>query len=682
MRTIGATALRTIALAAAAATIVGSAAPTAAAEPPPPDGGVLGASWTATADAPGMYPGVHIDWDVPVAMSDGTILKVNVYRPMDSAGRIVDTPLPTILNMTPYTKLVSMLADSAISIPVLYDTFVSLTNRFDLFDLEGTPFTGIGNQIRTLSSGIGRNFSVDRDLIRSGYTQVVADVRGTGFSQGIWQVFAEREQQDTVEMIDWTAAQPWSNGNIGMSGVSYSGINQLKAAERNPPALKAIFPVEPGSDLVRDVVAPGGGVGVGFLPAWLAAVNGAKWLPDLAAILQGQFDWKWLADRAASPITFIDLLVRALFVTSVESIPEDLRTYLDPNGPFRTGATGHPDRIEVPTFLVGGWHDIFTNSEPRVFQAISLPTEQKKLLMGDFYHGTVGSGLGTPGAPPRLDVLQRAWFDKWLKGIDNGIENYAPATLFQQGGAWTTTDSYPRAGMTYSRQYLSARPSGTTGVVAHDGSLTPTPPTEPATLTVSPGLSTMCSQDAAQILAGVLGIIDGCAEDSRVSEVAALTFTGDPVEQPTEISGPVNVHLNTVLDATDGYWSATLNDVAPDGTSTVLTSGQLTASLRAVDDGKSLRSPNGDYTDPFQFLALEQRLPVVPGQPTALDVGLAPTDAVLQPGHRLRVDIYAANFPKGMMIPALLLESQLRPQRLVLDPGAPSFVNLPSSTTL
>ncbi len=287
--------------------------------------------------------------------------------------------------------------------------------------------------------------------------------------------------------------------------------------------------------------------------------------------------------------------------------------------------------------------------------------------------------MGVAGAPPRMDVLQRAWFDKWLKGIDNGIDRYSPAMLFQQGGSWVGSDQFPRAGMTYARQYFSADPSGTTGIVAYDGSLSSSPPTTASTLAVAPGLSTMCSRDGAQGTAGLLGIVDGCGKDSRVAEVAALTFTGRPVAEPTLISGPVNVHLNTVLDTTDGYWSATLNDVAPDGNSTILTSGQLTASLRKNDDSKSTKSANGDYTAPFPTLTLADRQAVVPGQPTTLDVGLVATDAVLQPGHRLRVDIYAANFPKGMMIPALLLEAQLKPQHLVLDPNAPSFVNVPSN---
>ncbi|MFI9504473.1 CocE/NonD family hydrolase [Nocardia sp. NPDC052566] len=634
-------------------------------------------AWTAAQDEAPKYPGVHIDWDVPITMSDGVVIKANVYRPMDAAGRIVDTPLPTIVNMTPYTKLAYMLLDSGLSIPGLSDPLVTLINRFDLFNLNGTPFSGFGDQVKTLSGGIARAVTADRKLIQSGYTEIVADLRGTGFSQGVWQAFGEREKQDTAEIAEWAARQPWSDGKVGLAGVSNGGISALQGAEQQPPSVQAVFSVIPGSDLLRDTLAPGGGFVVGFVPFWLAGINVAKWLPDLVSIATGGFDWKWLADRVASPVTFLDTLIRALFVLSVDSIPPDMRALLDPDGPFRVGITGHPDKVEAPTFIVGGWHDIFANSQPEAYNAIPLPTSQKKLLMGDWYHSTAGAGLGVAGAPPRIDALQRAWFDKWLKGIDNGIDRYSPLTLWQQGGGWTSTDQFPRPGMTYTRQYLSAEPSGTTGAVVHDGSLRAEPPTSPTRLTVAPGLSTVCSRDGAQGTAGIMGIIDACGKDSRIAETAALTFTGNPVAEPTLLSGPINVHLNTVLDATDGYWSATLNDVAPDGTSTVLSSGQLTASLRKNDDGKSKILPNGDYTAPFPVLTLADREPVAPGQPTVLDVGLVATDAVLPPGHRLRVDIYAANFPRGMMIPALLLESQLRPQHLELDPASPSWVNVP-----
>ena len=639
-----------------------------------PDGGAAGVAWAAVADGPQQYPGVHIDWDVPITMSDGTVLKSNVYRPMDAAGRIVDTPAPTIVNMTPYTKLISMIADSAGSIPGLSDVLLQL---FRDINFSGTPFDGITDLTRAFGGGLIRSFSVDRSLIQSGYTQVVVDVRGTGFSQGIWQVFQEREQQDTLEVIDWASKQPWSDGKIGMTGVSYSAINQVKAAAAQPPALKAIFPTEPGGDLLRDILATGGGFGIGFIPLWLAAVNLTKLTPDMVSILQGNFDWKWLADRAASPLTFFDMVIAALTVPSVDQIPPNLQELLQEDSSLRQGMLVEPEKIKIPTFVIGGWHDIFTNSEPKIYNAIDVPPGQKQLIMDDSYHINPGAGFGSPGYPPRLDVLQRAWFDKWLKGIDNGIDTYGPITSFQQGGAWTTTDQFPRAGMNYERMYLSGAPSGTTNASLHDGSLGRQEPGGFTRLTVGPGLASLCSRDNAQITAGALAIFSGCAKDGRPHELNGLTFTSAPVAEPTLISGPVNVHLNTVLDATDGYWSATINDVAPDGRSTVLTSGQITSSLRAIDESKSARSSNGDLTDPYNILTLDTRQPIVPGQPTAIDIGLTATDAVLQPGHRLRVDVFASNFPRGMLLRPLLNESELKPQHLDLDPNAPSYVNIP-----
>lgn len=80
----------------------------------------------------------------------------------------------------------------------------------------------------------------------------------------------------------------------------------------------------------------------------------------------------------------------------------------------------HPERIRIPTFVVGGWRDVFTNTEPLIYQRIQAPAGHKQLLMGNAYHINPGADFGEPGNPPRLDVLQRAWFDKWLEGIDNG----------------------------------------------------------------------------------------------------------------------------------------------------------------------------------------------------------------------------------------------------------------------
>ncbi|WP_324192565.1 CocE/NonD family hydrolase [Nocardia transvalensis] len=654
-------------------TVAGLLVPSATATTP--DGGALGAQWTAAEDGPQQYPNIYIDWDVPITMSDGTVLKANVYRPADANGPIA-TPTPTIVNLIPYTKLISMIAMTGTSIPVFSDALIKF---FRSFDLTGTPFDGITDVTRLAGGGIVRSFAVDPNLIRSGYTQVVVDVRGTGFSQGVFELFGPREQQDTGEVFDWVRRQPWSNGTLGMSGVSYSAINQLQAAQNFPGAVQAFFPVEPSDDTLRDLIAPGGAVGIGFIgPLLVLAINLPKLVPDLMSIVQGRFDWKWLADRLSSPMTFVWEGIQGLLLSSVNDLTPYLRDLVRPDGPLRPGLHADATKVTAPTMVIGGWHDLFARSVPDIYNKIPLPPGRKQLVMGDGYHGTGGFDMrGQNGEPPRIDVLQRAWFDKWLKGIDNGIDTYGPVTLWQQGSGWTTTDRFPRAGVEHRRLYLSAAPSGTGGHSVHDGSLSAAAPDQPARLTVAPGLASVCSRDSAQITMGFSGAIPGCGEDERFHEREGLTFTSAPVAAPTTISGPIAVRLNTVHDATDGYWTVTVNDVAPDGKSTVLTTGQLVSSLRKVDDSRSDRSPNGDYTKPFHSLTLEDLLPVIPGQPTALDIEITPTDAVLHPGHRLRVDVFASNFPKGEPLGPMLFGSQLKPEHLDIDPQAPSYINIP-----
>ncbi|QVI23050.1 CocE/NonD family hydrolase [Nocardia tengchongensis] len=672
-------ALRATVLAATAALLLPLTGITAdAITPTGPDGGAAGVAWTNTQDGAQQYPNVFIEWDVPITMSDGTVLKGNVYHPADAAGRPIDAPTPTVLNMTPYTKLVSNVADSAFSIPGLSD---ALLNVFRNIHLDGTPLTGFGELLNAAGNGELRNFSVDRQLIKSGYTQVVVDVRGTGFSQGEWDMLRGREQQDTIETIDWASKQRWSNGRIGMSGLSYSAINQVQAAEKQPPALKAIFPIVPGSDLIDDVLAPGGGFGFNFIPLWLSAINGLKWVPDLASIAAGSFDFKWLQDRVDDPFGYLDVLMSAYTSTTMDGLDPRVKDMLNGLTQDRQEWLGDPSRIQIPTFVTGGWHDLFTYSESKIYNQIPLPPGQKQLLMGNTYHVTSGADVNRVGAPPRLDVLQRAWFDKWLKGIDNGIDQYGPVTLKTQGGGWDTQGGFgPTAPASeaaeYRRMYFSAQSSGAANSL-HDGSLTAAANGDADRLTVAPGLTTVCSNDAAQASAGILNLIDGCSKDSRVAETNALTFTSARVAEATTISGPIAVHLNTVQDAADGYWTVTVNDVAPDGQSTVLTSGELMASLRQVDEARSTRSPNGDYTDPRAFTSLDKRQETVPGEATTLDIALGGTQAVLQPGHRLRVDVFAGNFPKGLPILPMLIDTGLKPQHLQLDADRPSFVNIP-----
>ncbi|MGW6375065.1 CocE/NonD family hydrolase [Rhodococcus sp. NPDC055112] len=644
--------------------IVGAtlAAPAAIAEP----AAEAGKDWTELVDAPPQYPGIAVEKDVPITMSDGVVLRANVYRAADADGKAIEGRVPTVVNLTPYTRFVDTLIDEVANHPALGPRLMDFVGNLDF---SATPLDGITELTQVVRGGGARLLGVNRDLVQNGYAQVIVDVRGTGYSNGTWGTFDEREQQDTVEVLDWVRGRNWSNGTTGMAGMSYSAINQIQAAGRNPEGLKAIFPVIPGQDFHREVAAPGGVLGSGFMPLWIFGVNFLKWMPPFESLVKGQFDPQWLLDRASDPITLVPEVFQALFYG--DSPPLD-------DGDFYATRGVDASKVTIPTFIYGGWKDIFKRGEPRLYNDIPLPPGRKQLMMDETYHINPGYRLGLPGSPPRLDVLERAWFDRWLKGIDNGIDDYGPVTMYQQGGGWTSTESFPRPGADHRRMYLSAAPSGTAGHARGDGSLSPQVPTEPNAMTVFPGLRMACSRDTASGTAGIGAILgSACTRDTRFAEGEALTFTSAAVDSPTAISGPINVHLNTVTEAAEGVWHVTVNDVAPDGTSTILSNGALLSSRRAIDESRSERSANGDYTVPVHPLTKSTIEPATPGLPTVLDIDVDATDAVLQQGHRLRVDIFATDLPR--LLPSLpdLVAGGLRPQHLALDPRQPSFVNLP-----
>ena len=183
-------------------------------------------AWTPE---PGHY-GVSAPEEHSVKMSDGTVLRADVYYP---AGAPADAKFPVVLAMTPYGK-------------------------------RSTVTTRSGDD----SEGGGNGYFPY--LVRRGYINVVADVRGTGSSDGDFELFGPREVQDGVELTRWAAGVNHSDGRVGGAGVSYAGLNQLATAAAIGPGspLKAIFPVAAGNDLYRDLVFAGGIPNIVFAAGW------------------------------------------------------------------------------------------------------------------------------------------------------------------------------------------------------------------------------------------------------------------------------------------------------------------------------------------------------------------------------------------------------------------------------
>ena len=190
---------------------------------------------------PAKY-GVGKTVDEPVTMKDGTVLRADVYYPTDSSGQQAAGKFPVVLTLTPY-----------------------------------------GKGVLGASSSAGGQTGPNDYLVERGYIDVVADVRGTGDSEGEFGLFDPVQDSDGATLVNWAAARPGSDGKVGMYGASYLGIDQLLTAAALPKGspLKAIFPVVPGNDLYKDTATMGGIIDIEFSAFYLALTGGlnssARW---------------------------------------------------------------------------------------------------------------------------------------------------------------------------------------------------------------------------------------------------------------------------------------------------------------------------------------------------------------------------------------------------------------------
>ncbi len=162
--------------------------------------------------------------------------------------------------------------DHALHVPVVSKAMKTAAGSVDA---TGTAFEGLTKLTQTLAGGVFDVFGINRTLVRSGYVQIIVDVRGTGASHGKWEILGAREQQDSVEILDWVREQEWCDGKLGLAGWSYSAINSLQGADKRPEGLGAVFAVEGCDDIVRDIYITGG-MPSAFIPAWLSVSSRLK----------------------------------------------------------------------------------------------------------------------------------------------------------------------------------------------------------------------------------------------------------------------------------------------------------------------------------------------------------------------------------------------------------------------
>ncbi|TMA79994.1 MAG: CocE/NonD family hydrolase [Deltaproteobacteria bacterium] len=605
-------------------------------------------SWTA-APQPAAAGSYVLTSDVRIAMPDGVLLDSDEYVPTEGC------PCPTILVQTPYRK-----SGSAV---------------------------GEGNTI----------------FPSNGYAMIVVDVRGTGSSEGSWDSFGPKEQQDGATLVQWAASRPYSNGIVGLSGVSYSAINQFLTVEQpGTDAVKAIFPIVPMSDAYRDVTWAGGNTDAGFIPLWLGLVNGLAMIPAddaqsqpqiaLNAESQHALDVAEFGGQAVLDATFggYEMMLPSALVAFPEQAYDG--DFYRIRSPIRNiGA------VNIPTFIVGGTYDIFQRGEPILFNALKLSRSKKKLLIGPWYHTTAGNGLTADDGSspvydtngtliPSLNNLQLAWFDHWLKGIDNGIQMFPTVETYYLGaGKWVGDRRYPASHTKYRRWYLSANPGSGSSLYA--GSLAPVTDAADTTATLPwIPLNGTCSRSTTQWTAGLVAGWN-CENDNSPSEALAATFTTPPFTAPYALSGPINADIWISSNVSDTQIIATISDVDPSGASSQITAGTLVASLRAETPTRCHSTvadcsvyARSQVIEPWHPYTHASQTPLTPDAPTELQIEIFPTSAVIPAGHSLRLTLATGDFPHETLTLSTLVNSAGGIDTIYLGPDHPSSIYVGTPT--
>lgn len=596
------------------------------------------------------YARIHRVRNVGISMSDGAVLSADLALPGDRAGPVSE-PLPLVVTFTPYNKIFQRGFGGSWA--------RALGERIGGSDRR--HFTG-RDLLHALAGGGLAASGMNPTLVRRGYAHLMVDVRGTGSSTGEWDFFSDAEQRDYLEVLHWAREQPWCNGKLAVAGISYGALAALIVAGLRPDGLAAIFAIEGGENAVREL-GLAGGVPSPMVAIWIGAVNLLKWFPSPRGLLKTGAWRRYLRDRVSAPASWLKRAVRIAWV------PDHPDVWLNA---MWAGRVARLEQITVPVWIHGGWHDVYGRSNFRMYDRIATAPGAKQLVVDDAYHLGPGSGFGMPDAPQYLDEIQCAWFDRWLKGIENGIDRYGPITVRRLGDGWLSREVYPDPAARVRRLYLSDGASGTARHAGRDAALTDRIPVGKQRLQLPRGRGSVRSNNTAVTSIGLATLFGRAfGADDRHAEATAVTFTSAVFDGDIALSGPLNLHLWVEAEGSEAFWSVMVTDVEPGGASVPITRGALLSSLRAVDRAAS-SYVDGELLVAEHALTAESVLPVVAGRPFDIDIDIDVTDTVLRAGHRLRVAVSRGSFPRHV-----LSRSQRRRvggQTIVIDPAHPSYL--------
>ncbi|MEV6772148.1 CocE/NonD family hydrolase [Nocardia sp. NPDC051030] len=631
--------LTVVALAISSASPAG-AVPTSGPVPSAPANFGLPADYQPTPEKYGI--GYELGHVVP--LSDGTQLQAEVRYPTDPAtGQRAAGDFPVIVNFTTYGAVTSALT-------------AAITGVIDDLHIQ------LPDQLKDVRRVINQATSAQDMLVRHGYIEVIADVRGTGGSTGAWNPASKQDGLDGVELVDWAAKLPGSNGKVGMFGYSFPALDAMRTAESVGPdsPLKAIVPIAMPNNIFNEVLNHDGMMS----PLLLTAI--CFLVPYLS--LMGPF-----LTAVVSPQTFLTSLIDHLKAVIANDSPIKLllEGYAGGNLAYDTSwwqerrfETDMHNLVDkgIAMYQIGGFWDLYQEGPLRNFSQLQnlaagrdefapmagdQPGDGRyQLLMGPWYH--VGIGVG-PGSRLDTDKITLAWFDRWLKDIQNGVENTdRPLHVIDANNNAADTARYPFEQAAVTQRWFDGNRLVAQPPIATDGS---------DRLDYS-GIDNICNrQTLGQYTAGLLDFVfrvfnayNPCTE--WVQEPAGGSrYTMDPVTEPTVLAGPSSVNLYASSTGTDAAFQVWLDDVAPDGSAVNITGGSQLASQRTLNEAKTWRAPDGTVYAPEHIVTKETEQLLTPGEVVPIAVKLRPTFYRLEPGHALRVRITSGTFPSTIPIP-------------------------------
>jgi len=436
-----------------------------------------------------------------------------------------------------------------------------------------------------------RDFKVVRDAqtysyyAEQGYAGVRADIRGSGESEGVLRdEYLQQELEDGLEILRWIASQPWCNGNIGMMGISWGGFNSLQIAALEPPELKAVISVASSDNRYSDDVHYMGGNLLTDNLSWASTMFAYNSCPPDPQLVGKKWRDMWLERLEGSGLWLKKWLEHQRY--------DDYWKH--------SSVCMDYDAIKCPVYAMGGWADGYSNTVFRLVKNLKVPF---KGLMGAWghrypHHSKLG---GT------IDFLKESirWWDRWLKGIENGIDEEPRLLIWMQHsvspliakrpGRWIVEENYPTPNVRRERFFLKP------GLIDVENQLPDYMPELTIQSPLSVGLfaGKWCSYAASTDL----------PSDQREEDGGALLFDTPPLLEDLEILGAPELKIRLSSNKPVAMLAARLCDVAPNGRSTRVTYGILNLTHRDSDEDPMELEPGKIYTINMKLNHIAQSFP-------------------------------------------------------------------------